>query len=41
MICLSPKDYESLSKNMAELQRYLLQIRALVDQYERQIKAKE
>lgn len=33
-MCMDPKYYESLSKNMAEIMRYLTQQKAVITQYE-------
>ncbi|MCK5307052.1 MAG: hypothetical protein KAJ73_00435 [Zetaproteobacteria bacterium] len=34
MMCMDPRYYESLSKNMAEIMRYLKQQKAVITQYE-------
>jgi hypothetical protein len=37
-ICLSPRGYEAMSRNMADILRYLQQVDALLDIYERERK---
>lgn len=34
LMCMDPRYYESLSKNMAEIMRYLKQQKAVITQYE-------
>lgn len=35
LICLVPRDYEDLALNMAELFRYIKQLQAMIEAYER------
>lgn len=41
LVCLTPEGYENLSKNVAEMQRYINQLKAVVEQYEKDRKSSQ